>query len=181
MKNIHILGRIKPKIAFIALTFMFINFPFLAGCSNGQKEVEKGFAYISSQKGNVLVMSLENSEIISEIEVGSGNRGIGITEDGSKLVVAVKSTNDLAVVDLKTNKVSKRIFIGKNPEMVRVRNGKAFVTFEPAAIVVSGAVPGALSFSSIWIVASLFWPIPRLDNLCLSLQFSIAKVREHRM
>jgi len=134
MKNIHILGRIKPKIAFIALTFMFINFPFLAGCSNGQKEVEKGLAYISSQKGNVLVMSLDNFEIVSEIEVGLGNRGIGITEDGSKLVVAVKSTNDLAVVDLKTNKVSKRIFIGKNPEMVRVRDGKAFVTFEPAAI-----------------------------------------------
>ena len=52
-------------------------------------------------------MSLENFEIVSEIEVGLGNRGIGITEDGSKLVVAVKSTNDLAVVDLKTNKVSK--------------------------------------------------------------------------
>ena len=135
MKNIHNPGSLKRKIALSTLIFMLlINIFFLAGCSNGQKKNEKGFAYISSQKGNVLVMSLENFEIVSEIEVGLGNRGIGITEDGSKLVVAVKSTNDLAVVDLKTNKVSKRIFIGKNPEMVRVRNGKAFVTFEPAAI-----------------------------------------------
>ena len=77
-------------------------------------------------------MSLENFEIISEIEVGLGNRGIGITEDGSKLVVAVKSTNDLAVIDLKTNKVSKN-FYWENPEMVRV-GMEAFVTFEPAAI-----------------------------------------------
>ena len=135
MKNIYNSGSLKRKIALSTLIFiLLINIFFLAGCSNGQKENEKGFAYISSQKGNVLVMSLENFEIISEIEVGLGNRGIGITEDGSKLVVAVKSTNDLAVVDLKTNKVSKRIFIGKNPEMVRVRDGKAFVTFEPAAI-----------------------------------------------
>ncbi|GIR49114.1 MAG: hypothetical protein CM15mP58_12110 [Burkholderiaceae bacterium] len=50
---------------------MLINVFLLAGCSNGQKEGEKGFAYISSQKGNVLwVLSLENFEIISEIEVG---------------------------------------------------------------------------------------------------------------
>ena len=134
MKNIHTLGSLKRKITFITLIFMLIIVFLLAGCSNSQTGGEKGFAYISSQKGNVLVMSLENFEIVSEIEVGLGNRGIGITEDGSKLVVAVKSTNDLAVVDLKTKKVLKRIYIGENPEMVRVRDGKAFVTFEPAAI-----------------------------------------------
>jgi len=134
MKNINILSKLKRKGMVFTITFLLINVLILAGCSNGQKNSEKGFAYISSQKGNVLVMSLENFEIISEIEVGLGNRGIGITEDGSKLVVAVKSTNDLAVVDLKTEKILKRIFIGENPEMVRVRNGKAFVTFEPAAI-----------------------------------------------
>ena len=87
MKNIHILVSLvslKRNIAFITLIFILINVFLLTGCSNGQKEGEKGFAYISSQKGNVLVMSLENFEIISEIEVGLGNRGIGITEDGSK-------------------------------------------------------------------------------------------------
>ncbi|MDA9689202.1 hypothetical protein N9V13_02125 [Betaproteobacteria bacterium] len=134
IKNMNIPDILKRKIKFITLIFVMINLLFLAGCSNSQKEGKKGFAYISSQKGNVLVMSLENFEIVSEIEVGLGNRGIGITDDGSKLVVAVKSSNDLAVVDLKTNKVTKRIFIGENPEMVRVRDGKAFVTFEPAAI-----------------------------------------------
>ena len=134
MQNIDTPSRLERKTKFVTLILLFIYFLSVAGCSNTQKEDRKGFAYISSQKGNVLVMSLENFEIVSEIEVGVGNRGIGITEDGSKLVVAVKSTNDLAVVDLKTNKIEKRIFIGENPEMVRVRDGKAFVTFEPAAI-----------------------------------------------
>ena len=113
MKNTNNLNSLNRKIRFITLIFMLINVFLLASCSNNQKEGEKGFVYISSQKGNVLVMSLENFEIVSEIEVGLGNRGIGITEDGSKLVVAVKSTNDLAVVDSKTNKVSKEFSLVK--------------------------------------------------------------------
>ena len=75
MKNTQYVVSLNRKITFITLIFMLINVFLLAGCSNNQKEGEKGFAYISSQKGNVLVMSLENFEIVSEIEVGSRKPG----------------------------------------------------------------------------------------------------------
>ena len=122
------------KLSFVKICFFAVVAIFLSGCSPDKKSVEKGVAYITTQKGNVLVMSLKNFEIVSQIDVGAGNRGLGITKDGKKLVVAVKSSNDLAVIDLESEKIEKRIFIGENPEMVRVRDGKAFVTFEPAAI-----------------------------------------------
>ncbi len=135
MTNIKILVELSSKVRFLALILLSVSTFILPGCSTENNDVTgEGFAYISSQNGNVLVMSLDNFEIVTEIKVGLGNRGIGITEDGKKLVVAVKSTNDLAVIDLLTNKIEKRIFIGENPEMVRVKDGKAFVTFEPAAI-----------------------------------------------
>ena len=68
-KHKHI-RQFKAKDYVCYTNFRVDQFFLLVGCSNNQKEGEKGFAYISSQKGNVLVMSLENFEIVSEIEVG---------------------------------------------------------------------------------------------------------------
>ena len=56
MKNTHNVVSLNRKITFTTLIFILVNVFLLAGCSNGQKESEKGFAYISSQKGNVLVI-----------------------------------------------------------------------------------------------------------------------------
>ena len=47
---------------------------------------------------------------------------------------SVKSSGDLALIDLKTFNVVKRIAIGKNPEFVRVKDYRAYVSFEPAAL-----------------------------------------------
>jgi DNA-binding beta-propeller fold protein YncE len=79
-------------------------------------------------------MSLKDFSVVDEIDVGVGNRGIGITDDGKKLIIAVRSKNDLAIINLTTKKVEKRIYIGENPEFVRVLGDNAFVSFEPAAI-----------------------------------------------
>jgi DNA-binding beta-propeller fold protein YncE len=93
-----------------------------------------GVAYVSNQKGNITLIDLATFETVGEIDIGSGSpRGIGVTADGKLLVVAVRDKSDLAVVDLQTRKVIKRIPIGENPEFVRVRGNQAFVSFEPAA------------------------------------------------
>jgi DNA-binding beta-propeller fold protein YncE len=91
-------------------------------------------AYVSNQKGNVTTIDLNTFETSGEIDVGGGSpRGIGVTADGKWLVIASRDKGDLAVVDLQSRKVIKRIPIGKNPEFVRVRGNQAFVSFEPAA------------------------------------------------
>ncbi len=93
-----------------------------------------GVAYVSNQKGNVTTIDLRTFETVAEIDVGGASpRGIGVTADGKLLVVASRDKGDLAVVDLATGKVVKRIAIGKNPEFVRVRGDHAFVSFEPAS------------------------------------------------
>ena len=91
-------------------------------------------AYVSNQKGNISTINLATLELGKDIDVGGGSpRGLGVTADGKLLVVASRDKGDLAVVDLQTRKVIKRVPIGKNPEFVRVRGQQAFVSFEPAS------------------------------------------------
>lgn len=102
--------------------------------SNPALAADKGYAYVSNQKGNVSVIDLATFTTVSEIDPGSeGPRGIGITADGKLLVTANGEEGDLSVIDRATGKVIKRIPIGENPEFVRVRGDMAFVSFEPAA------------------------------------------------
>ena len=93
-----------------------------------------GVAYVSNQKGNVTTIDLDTFETVGEIDIGGGApRGLGVTADGKLLVVASRDKGDLAVVELASRKVVRRIPIGKNPEFVRVRGNQAFVSFEPAS------------------------------------------------
>ena len=93
-----------------------------------------GIAYVSNQKGNVLVIDLATLEPVGEIDIGGGgSRGLGVSTDGKLLAVAVREKGDLAIVDTARRQVLARVPIGKNPEFVRVRGGKAFVSFEPAS------------------------------------------------
>ena len=118
------------------LSVLLINYLFLLilfGCSSNENSNEN-YAYITNQKGNVFIMSLDDFSIVDEIDVGKGNRGLAITDDGQKLIVAVKNSNDLAIVNIKNKKIEKRIAIGENPEFVRINGNNAFVSFEPAAI-----------------------------------------------
>ena len=93
-----------------------------------------GVAYVSNQKGNITLIDLTSFEPAGEIDIGGASpRGIGVTADGKLLVVAARDKGDLAVIDLQTRKVIKRIPIGKNPEFVRVRGDQIFVSFEPTS------------------------------------------------
>ena len=100
----------------------------------------KPIAFVSFSKGFVSIYQLDDMSKIADIEVGDGARGMGISDDGKTLAVAVKSAGELLLIDVDTRKVIKRIAVGKNPEFVRVLNDKAFVAYEPSNQM---AAPGA--------------------------------------
>jgi YVTN family beta-propeller protein len=107
-----------------------------AACANAAP-----LAYVTSEKAGVGVIDLDQMTLAQTFPVGAdGPRGLSLNADGTRLLVANKNTNDLAVIDTKTGKVVKRVKIGKNPEYVRVRNGYAYVTYEPGE---DGGPPGA--------------------------------------
>lgn len=97
-------------------------------------EVSRGLAYVSHQDGGITVLDLDTFQTRAEIPVeGQGARGIGITADGRQLVVAVRETGDVQVIDIASKMVVQRIHVGKNPEFVRVRGDLAFVSYEPSS------------------------------------------------
>lgn len=98
-----------------------------------EQTAPQAVAYVTNQNGPVTVYSLTDYSKVGEINVGEGGRGVGLTEDGKLLVVAVKETKDLAIVDTATGEVVRRVPVGINPEFVRVLGNMAFVAYEPAS------------------------------------------------
>ncbi len=122
-----------------ALLFMaLLGLMGLAACGNEKSSEEaaaSALAYVSNQNGNITVIDLDTFEPVSEINAdGRGPRGIGITDDGKVLVVANVDSGDITLFERVTGKVIKHVPIGENPEFVRVRGNRAYVSFEPAAI-----------------------------------------------
>ncbi|UCD67810.1 MAG: beta-propeller fold lactonase family protein [Betaproteobacteria bacterium] len=128
----------SPTMTRILVLTALIGIAGLSACSKeepAQEAALAGFAYISNQKGNVTVIDLATFEPVSEINVGAeGPRGIGITPDGKLLVTANVEGGDISLIDRVSGEVLKRVPIGENPEFVRIRGNRAFVSFEPAAI-----------------------------------------------
>jgi YVTN family beta-propeller protein len=94
----------------------------------------KGVAYVSNQEGGVTVIDLETMTVAGTIDVeAKAPRGLGVTADGRYLITANRDGGDVSVIDTATRKVVKHIPIGKNPEFVRVRGNRAYVSFEPSA------------------------------------------------
>ena len=95
---------------------------------------DAGKAYVTSQDGGVTIIDLNTMETAGTIDVqGEGPRGLGVTNDGKFLIVAVRENGSVSVIDTKTNEVIKQIAVGKNPEFVRVRGNLAFVSYEPSS------------------------------------------------
>jgi YVTN family beta-propeller protein len=102
--------------------------------------VPRDVAYVSNQDGGITVIDLKQWKKVKEIGVeGKVPRGLGITADGRYLITANRDTADASVIDTTTEKVIKRIAIGKNPEFVRVYGGRAYITYEPSS---EGGPPG---------------------------------------
>lgn len=96
--------------------------------------VPQEVAYVSNQDGGVMVIDLATMEVKGKLDVGAtGPRGIGITDDGKLLVTANKDQGNISLIDTATGKVTQQVPIGKNPEFVRVKGDKAYVTYEPSS------------------------------------------------
>jgi YVTN family beta-propeller protein len=92
-----------------------------------------GLAYVTSQDAGVSVIDLATMQVVKQIDVkAAGPRGLGITDDGKKLIVATRENGSISVIDTATNEV-KQIEIGKNPEFVRVNGNFAYISSEPSA------------------------------------------------
>ncbi|MDP3287606.1 MAG: beta-propeller fold lactonase family protein [Methyloversatilis sp.] len=106
-------------------------FSLFAGAGLAQAQ---GTAYVSNQEGGISIIDLAKMQVTGEYAVGGKvPRGLGVTDDGKTLVVAVRETGDVALIDTASGKIIKRVKIGKNPEFVRVRGDMAFVSFEPTS------------------------------------------------
>lgn len=93
-----------------------------------------GFAYVTSQDAGVSVIDLASMQVVKQFDVkAKGPRGLGITEDGKKLVVATRENESISVIDTATGEVLQQIPVGKNPEFVRVSGNFAYVSSEPSA------------------------------------------------
>ncbi len=101
-------------------------------------EISSGFAYVTSQDSNaagVSVIDLSTMEVVKTIDLkAEAPRGLGITDDGKKLIVATRENESIAVVDTETGEVIQTIKVGKNPEFVRVSGNFVFISSEPSAV-----------------------------------------------
>ncbi|MDB5784148.1 cytochrome D1 domain-containing protein [Caballeronia mineralivorans] len=89
-------------------------------------------AYVTSETAGVGVIDLDQMTLTKTFSFGDdGPRGLSLTADGKRLLLANKKPGDLSEVDTTTGKVLRRVKIGKNPEFVRVYAGYAYVTYEP--------------------------------------------------
>ncbi|MFW5432407.1 MAG: hypothetical protein ACKE5Q_06445, partial [Methylophilaceae bacterium] len=96
-----------------------------------------GYAYVTSQKSDtsgVSVIDLATMEVVNTFDVkAEGPRGLGITANGSKLIVATRENESISVIDPATGEVMQQINVGKNPEFVRVNGDYAYISSEPSA------------------------------------------------
>ena len=95
---------------------------------------DKGVAYVSNQNGGVTVIDLQTMSAGTALDVGAkGPRGIGITADGKWLVTANKDGRNISILDTTSATKPRLVAIGKNPEFVRVKGDRAYVTYEPGS------------------------------------------------
>jgi YVTN family beta-propeller protein len=93
-----------------------------------------GFAYVTSQDAGVSVIDLATMEVVKTFDIkAKGPRGLGVTEDGKKLVVATRENESISVIDTATGEVLQQIPVGKNPEFVRIKGDFAYISSEPSA------------------------------------------------
>lgn len=93
-----------------------------------------GVAYVTSQDAGVSVIDLASMQVIKQIDVKAASpRGLGVTDDGKKLIVATRENESVSVIDTATGEVLQQIKVGKNPEFVRVSGNFAYVSSEPSS------------------------------------------------
>lgn len=96
--------------------------------------VSNGLAYVTSQDAGISVIDLATMQVVKTFDAkGQSPRGLGVTDDGKKLIVATRENESILVIDTVTGAIIKEVVIGKNPEFVRVAGNFAYVSSEPSS------------------------------------------------
>ena len=137
MKLTPAFGKTRTSLLLLALI------TGIAACSKEKTEdvqtaapeaANAGFAYVTSQDAGVSVIDLATMEVVKQFDVKAvGPRGLAVTDDGKKLIVATRENESLSVIDTATGEVLQQIPVGKNPEFVRINGNFAYVSSEPSA------------------------------------------------
>jgi YVTN family beta-propeller protein len=97
-------------------------------------DLSKGVAYVTSQDAGVSVIDLATMKIIKTFDVKAiAPRGLGVTDDGKRLIVATRENESISIIDTATGEVTQQIHVGKNPEFVRINGEFAYISSEPSA------------------------------------------------
>lgn len=97
-------------------------------------ESSAGLAYVTSQDEGVSVIDLASLEVVKQFDIKAKSpRGLGVTDDGKKLIVATRENESVSVIDTATGEVLQQIQVGKNPEFVRISGDFAYVSSEPSS------------------------------------------------
>src|SRR5580765_188969 len=79
------------------------------------------FLIASDEPGDRLVMlSAASGEVAATIPVGGRPRGMALSPDGRRVFVALGKDDAVAVVDLASRHIVRRLAVGKDPEQVAV-------------------------------------------------------------
>lgn len=128
----------KTKISMLLLVLL----AGITGCNKENAETTQAatetksaaYAYVTSQDAGVTVIDLATMEAVKQIDVkAEGPRGLSITDDGKKLIVATRENESISVIDTASGEVLQQIPVGKNPEFVRVSGNFAYISSEPSA------------------------------------------------
>lgn len=99
-----------------------------------QALASSGVAYVTSQDAGVSMIDLGTMQVVKQLDIKAiAPRGLGITDDGKKLIVATRENESISIVDTSSGKVLQQIKVGKNPEFVRVSGNFAYISSEPSA------------------------------------------------
>jgi len=129
----------KTRISLILLALV----AGINGCSKesadqtqaADKANATGFAYVTRQDAGVSVIDLATMQVVKEFDVKAASpRGLGVTDDGKKLIVATRENASISIIDTATGAVLQQIPVGKNPEFVRISGNYAFISSEPSAV-----------------------------------------------
>jgi YVTN family beta-propeller protein len=131
----------KTRISLILLALV----AGISGCSKEQtnqtqdtaadKANATGVAYVTRQDAGVSVIDLATMQVVKEFDVKAASpRGLGVTDDGKKLIVATRENASISIIDTATGAVLQQIPVGKNPEFVRISGNYAFISSEPSAV-----------------------------------------------
>ena len=81
--------------------------------------INKGVAYVTSQDAGVSVIDLATMKVTKTFDVkAAGPRGLGVTDDGKKLIVATRENGSISVIDTATGEVTQQIEVGDRKSVV---------------------------------------------------------------